>query len=146
MSNPETGLHFSLKSAKSLRNDTLVAGLVVPTLCANHLLRSATNLSPFLSNMDIDSDRDASGMSENVPLSKCKFPTGQEQRAKSRGWGGKKSTTMHAMTAADEKHRLRYLFCIFVHFVVPMGFFPMGNSGSFPQEKQAATVALTNPN
>ena len=29
-----------------------------------------------------------------------------------------------------------------VHFVVPMGIFPMGNSGRFPQGKPAATFAI----
>ena len=31
------------------------------------------------------------------------------------------------------------VFCIFVHFVVPMGISPMGNLGRIQQEKPAAT-------
>ena len=39
-----------------------------------------------------------------------------------------------------------YLFTCELHFIVPMGIFPMVNLGRFPPGKPAATVALPNPN
>ena len=41
---------------------------------------------------------------------------------------------------------LAFVFLYFVHFVVPKGVSPMGNSGRFPQGKPAATVTLPHPN
>ena len=39
---------------------------------------------------------------------------------------------------------LHIISWVFVHFVVPLGIFPIGNLGRFPQGKPDATVALPN--
>ena len=74
-----------------------------------------------------------------------KVSSGLSPGGGSRSWGGLISASAGTprrgcgMTQIAEAQRgFLFLFC-FVHFVVPMGISPMGNSGRFPQGKPAAT-------
>ena len=57
----------------------------------------------------------------------------KETAVKSQPWEFKSQNNVNAI--------MTYVFCMlcFVHFVVPTGISPMGNSGCFPQRKPAAT-------